>query len=126
MPHKTYASKDMIERQQRLEIFYSRLGDAPACASFAEAFELLGTTLIAVEDELSGLPFNPDFPLSDGRMYPPKSDAHREVPGRADLHRYRNKGHHTYFSEGGAILIVDLDANPLLDKPDVNGRSIKL
>ena len=34
--------------------------------------------------------------------------------------------HHTYFSESGAILIVDLTMIIVLDKPDINARSITL
>lgn len=92
----------------------------------AEAFELLSRTLIEVENEFSGIAFDPAFPRDDGRMYPPRDDAHRTVPGRDDLHRYRSQGHHTYFSEGGAILIVDLNKVVVLDKADHNARSITL
>jgi hypothetical protein len=59
-------------------------------------------------------------------MYPPRDDAHRSVPGRDDLHRYRSQGHNTYFSESGAILIVDLNKVVLLDKAGHNARSITL
>lgn len=59
-------------------------------------------------------------------MYPPQDDAHRSVPGRDDLHRYRSQGHNTYFSESGAILIVDLNKVVLLDKADHSARSITL
>ncbi|MGE4306258.1 MAG: hypothetical protein AB7E24_19790 [Novosphingobium sp.] len=110
----------------RLEEFCLRLLAAPACASKAEAFELLSRTLIEVENEFSGIAFDPAFPRDDGRMYPPRDDAHRTVPGRDDLHRYRSQGHHTYFSEGGAILIVDLNKVVVLDKADHNARSITL
>ena len=110
----------------RLEEFCLRLLGAPACASKAEAFELLSRTLIEVENEFSGIAFDPAFPRDDGRMYPPRDDAHRTVPGRDDLHRYRSQGHHTYFSEGGAILIVDLNKVVVLDKADHNARSITL
>ena len=112
--------------QDRLEEFCRRLLAASACASREEAFDLLRHTLIGVEDELSGIAFDPAFPRDDGRMYPPREDAHRTVPGRNDLHRYRSRQHHTYFSESGAILIVDLTPIIVLDKPDINARSITL
>jgi hypothetical protein len=125
MSKMTYVVFDM-EMHIRLEEFCRRLLAAPAWASKAEAFELLSRTLIEVENELSGIAFDPSFPRDDGRMYPPRDDAHRTVPGRDDLHRYRSQGHHTYFSESGAILIVDLDKVVVLDKADHNARSITL
>lgn len=112
--------------QTRLEEFCCRLLAAPACTSKEEAFDLLSETLIDVENELSGIVFDPTFPRNDGRMYPPQADAHRTVPGRNDLHRYRSRQHNTYLSESGAILIVDLARITVLDKPDINARSIVL
>lgn len=112
--------------EDRLAEFCTRLMAAPACTSKEEAFTLLTQILIAVEDELSGITFDPSYPRDDGRMYPPREDAHREVPGREDLHRYRSKRHSTFFSDGGAILVVDLDKTVVLDKPDINARSITL
>lgn len=125
MSKVTYAVFNM-NLHGRLEEFCLRLSAAPACASKAEAFELLGQTLIEVENEFSGIAFDPSFPRDDGRMYPPRDDAHRAVPGRDDLHRYRSQGHNTYFSESGAILIVDLNMVVVLDKADLNARSITL
>jgi hypothetical protein len=121
----TYVGFNM-NLHDRLEEFCLRLLAAPACASKVEAFELLSRTLIEVENEFSGIAFDPAFPRDDGRMYPPRDDAHRAVPGRDDLHRYRSQGHNTYFSESGAILIVDLNKVVLLDKADHNARSITL
>ena len=112
--------------EERLDEFCQRLLAAPACASREEAFDLLSQTLIDVENELSGIAFDPAFPRDDGRMYPPQQDAHRTVAGRGDLHRYRSRQHNTYFSESGAILIVDLALIVILDKPDTNARSITL
>jgi len=121
----TYVGFNM-NQHDRLEEFCLRLLAAPACASRAEAFDLLSRILIEVENEFSGIAFDPAFPRDDGRMYPPRDDAHRAVPGRDDLHRYRSQGHNTYFSESGAILIVDLNKVVLLDKADHNARSITL
>lgn len=125
MSKATYVVFNM-DMRDRLKEFCLRLLAAPACASKAEAFELLSLTLIEVENEFSGIAFDPAFPRDDGRMYPPRDDAHRSVPGRDDLHRYRSQGHNTYFSESGAILIVDLNKVVLLDKAGHNARSITL
>ena len=122
---KTYVEINM-DRKERLSHFIARMLDAAACGSFEEAFDLLTATLLAVEDELSGITFDASYPRDDGRMYPPKGDARRLVPGRPDLQRFRSVGHNTYFSDTGAILIADLSGDVLLDKPDSNHRRIIL
>jgi len=111
---------------ERFDEFLRRMLAAPGCSSFAAAFDLLAQTLNQVEDELSGKPYDPTYPRDDRRMYPPKDDAYRPILGRQDLRRYRSRQHNTYFSDSGAILIVDLQMNVVLDKPDLNARSIKL
>lgn len=125
MSKNAYVTFDMLIHE-RLEEFCRRLLDAPACSSMDEAFKLLADIMIAVEDEFSGIAFDPDYPRDDGRMYPPKEDAHRRVQGRPELQRFRSRQHNTYFSEGGAILIVDLRKHVILTKPDQNARSISL
>ena len=116
----------MLTIHERLEEFLTRMRAAPCCGSFDAAFALLSETLNAVEDELSGIPFDPERSRFDGRMYPPQEDARRTVLGREDLRRYRSKQHSTYFSMEGAILIVGPRGEIVLDKPDLNARSIKL
>lgn len=110
----------------RFDQFLKQLGRSLGCSSFEAAFELLSRTLNQVEDDLSGVPYDPTHPRNDGRMYPPDDDAYRAVPGRADLHRYRSRQHNTYFSDSGALLIIDLKGHIVLDKPDLEMRSIKL
>lgn len=115
-----------IDRRDRLAEFIHRMEAAPPCSSKADAFDQLSMTLIAVENEVSGIPFDPNFPLDDGRMYPPRADASRTVPGRADLERFRSAKHNTYFSEDEAILIVDLEKRVILDKADSQARRVIL
>lgn len=122
----TYVYYDMTSIHERFGEFVRQLDAAPACGTLADAFALLADTLNAVEDALSGIPFDPTNPHHDGRMYPPQADAYRPVAGRSDIHRYRNRQHNSYFSDDGAILIVDIRGNIVLDKSDLNGRSITL
>jgi len=88
----------------------------------AEAFTLLSQTLNAVEDQFSGVPFNPEKWETDGRLYPPKDDARIKCPECPSLGKYRNKGHYNFIGFNGSIRIETLEAKVLLDKPGRDGR----
>lgn len=94
-----------LKRAERLAIFVSRLMAAPCADSAEEAYVLLSNTLNAVEDEHSGVPYDSDQWASDGRMYPPQSDSIRDIEGRPELTRYRNRAHNTIIGQNGAIRI---------------------
>ncbi len=59
--------------RERLTLFLERLHAQEPAADHDAAMALIATTLLAVEDEFSGVPYNPDEPGGDGRMYPPKA-----------------------------------------------------
>ena len=109
-----------MTKAERLRIFIERLMAAPKVATPEEAFDLMASTLNAVEDELTGIPFAPDQWRSDGRMYPPQSDAERDIPELPGWRRYRNKGHNTLIGPMGQIEINDLDGNCLIRKSGLN------
>jgi len=113
-----------VRREQRLREFIRRLRDAPAASSFEEARRLLEKTLNDVEDEMSGVPFDPARWESDGRMYPPQDDSERSVPGRPAVRRYRSRRHNTFIGTNGALEIRTIDDEILLSKAGVDGRSI--
>lgn len=117
-----------LSRGERLAKFLSRLRVAQPVATHDAAFDLLSRTLNEVEDEYSGVPFDPSQHLSDGRMYPPESDARRQVPDRPDLVRYRSRGHDTYIAANGAIRIQTCK-DPItvcLNKPGADGQLLEL
>ena len=110
---------------QRLALFIATMKQLPLAATFAERRHQAATTLNDIEDEHSGVRFDPDTWLTDGRMYPPADDAIREVTGRADLKRLRSKDHNTYIGENGSIRIEVVTTREIvLDLPGRDGRKV--
>ena len=97
---------EMKSKAERLTIFIARLEACPAFTSQQEAMEGLASTLNGVEDEFSGVPFDPEAWESDGRMYPPQEDSARPDPLREGVTVYRSRGHSTFIGANGAVEIV--------------------
>lgn len=118
----------LLPRRQRLILFFQTLNDAPAATTMEDAYDLLCDCLNQIEDAHSGVDYNPDHFQDDGRLYPPLADARRQVPGRPDLLRYRSRGHNTYVSADGAILIQTTDKPPqeILRKAGASGQNVEL
>jgi hypothetical protein len=112
----------MLSKAKRLLMFLQRLEAAPPANSADEALALLGLTLNTVEDEHSGIEFNPTPWKDDGRMYPPQEDNRRAVPDRPSLRRYRSAKHNTFIGTNGSIRIETVDGETLLDKRSEDGR----
>jgi hypothetical protein len=116
----------MISRRDRLVEFMRRLAAlTPSCCADC-AFETIRDTLNSVEDELSGVPYNPCHPRHDGRLYPAKPNARCRTPGRPDLRRYRFRAHRLYIAASGAILIAHRELGPIFSKPGDDGALIVL
>lgn len=106
-----------LSKAERFAEFLRRLAAAPPAGTGEEALELLMSTLNAVEDAHSGVPFDPRNWRADGRMYPPEPDSARPVPGRPDLIRYRSRAHNTVIGADGSIEFLTLRGESLLRKP---------
>lgn len=113
-------------KPQRLSEFYRRLEEAAPVDSRAAALDLLSTTLNVVEDELSGVPYDPDNWQNDQRLYPPRPDSARDVESRPDLTRYRSRGHNTFIRTNGAIEIRTIDGIVQFTKLGLDGRGVEL
>lgn len=83
------------------------------------------TTLNEVEDELTGIPYNPESWMTDGRLYPPMDDNLYQVPGKPSMKRFRTKGHNIFISETGAIHIEKVrDGKVVFQHPDATGKGV--
>jgi hypothetical protein len=109
-------------KAKRLQIFLERLEAAPLATSADEAFNLLSQVLNNVEDELSGVTFDPDRWRTDGRMYPPQEDSRVKYPDHPSVRKYRSKGHYDFIGSNGSIRIETLESEILIDKPGHDGR----
>ena len=113
-----------MDIKARLQLFYVRLGAAPAANTHDEAFALIAAILNAVEDEHSGLPNKPSRER-DGRMYPPQMDSVREVKGSPGVLRYRNSNHNTFIASNGAIEVQQIKPKEVqFTKAGANGKGV--
>lgn len=112
-------------KKDRLAEFLRRLDSAARTTSFDEAYEQLCVLLNAVEDEMTGIPHNPDRWQTDGRMYPPQLDNLRAVPGLPLVSRLRSLRHNTFIGANGSVEIRELPGDTiLLSKPGRDGRGV--
>jgi hypothetical protein len=77
-----------------------------------------------VEDELTGIPYDPDSWREDGRIYPPQRDNMRQVPGHPHVARFRSRKHSTYVGMNGSLEIVSLGGTVQIRKPGADGRHV--
>ena len=113
-------------KQDRLAEIYRLLKGSPPASSAAEALTLLTQVMNRVEDERSGVPFDPANWQNDGRLYPPQPDSARAVDARPDLTRYRSKRHNTFVRSNGALEIHSLDGTVEFSKMGADGKGIDL
>lgn len=111
----------------RLKVFFERLSMSRPANSHEEAFDLLGTVLIEIEDEMTNIPFNPAIWQTDGRMYPPQPDSIRHVPNNPGVKRYRSAGHNAYIGNNGSIEITAITSEGeelLFSKAGSDGKGV--
>jgi hypothetical protein len=116
-------------KAERMNEFRARLDRAPSVATAEEAVALVNNMLDQVEDELSGIPYDPAAApqLATGRMYGPHASFASFWKDRPDITRYAHARHDTFIQDNGAILIrLRRPLTILLSKPGADGREIDL
>ncbi len=111
-------------KRERLREVFRRLAALPPARSFREAWKQLTEMMNTVEDELSGIPYNPKLWRTDGRLYPPQRDMERSVKGKRGLRVFRSVSHRTYITRSGAIEIRTLDGTPEFQKSGADGKGV--
>lgn len=114
-----------LPRSFRLQAFLERLVSAAPASSHDEARSLLANILNAVEDEYSGVPFNPANWAADGRLYPPQDDRASDDDDIPGVVVYRSRAHTTLIGPNGAIEIQRLDGTVELSKPGADGNGVR-
>jgi hypothetical protein len=119
-----------VTKGERLAEFLDRLRRAPPASSAEGALELVNEILNAVEDELSGIPYDPDAAqqrVTDGRMYGPHAAFASPWRDRQDVTRYAHARHDTFLQDDGAILIrLRRSGTVLLSKHSSEGSEVVL
>jgi hypothetical protein len=109
----------------RLEEFFRRLQRTAPFGSFDEASGTLAALLNQVEDELSGVPYDPESWRADGRMYPPQEDNRFVVQGFPGVIRMRTKAHNIFVAGNGAIEIQTVRGKIVVfSKPGSDGKEV--
>jgi hypothetical protein len=115
----------MAPKRVRFAEFIRRLQGLPPASGHDQARRQIADTLNNVEDELSGVPFDPAHWRTDGRMYPVEDDSAADVDGYPDVTAYRSRGHETFISKNGAFEIRDFrNGEIVIEKPGSDGKGI--
>ena len=114
------------EKSERLREIMRRLRNAAPFADGDVARMTLEETMRAVEDELSGIPENPDSAtakVADGRMYPP--DDRFEISSGSPLVRtFKQLRHRTSIGANGSMRIKRSDGDIDIDLAGADGKTI--
>ena len=113
-----------MDRSQRFALFLAALKEAPTAHDRASARTLLANTLNRIEEAHSGVPYDPEKWMTDGRMYPPRDDLEQPCP-LAGAVLFHSLGHAIWFAANGAIRIEGRRGSNKgrvdLDKPGADG-----
>lgn len=111
-------------KRERLQLIQARLEKAPCASTHDEAFGMLTNIVNEVEDEHSGVPYDPNAWIADGRIYPPQLDSKKTCDVKF-ARRYRTKGHHVFIGDYGAIAFQNVITQQIeFSKPGCDGQEL--
>lgn len=114
-----------VPKRERLDLILRALRIASPFSTGQEVRTKLEQIMRSIENELSGVPENPNAASSppDGRMYPPSDDY--EIPsGSPHIRTFKQLRHRTLFGDNGAIKITRPDGSAEIDLPGADGRFV--
>jgi hypothetical protein len=112
-------------RQIRFAEFIRRLESMPLATSGEQVRKMIDATLNRVEDELSGVPYNPSQYKTDGRFYPVQDDNVEDYPGVPGVKLLRSRKHFTHIRDNGAFEIVDANTGiVVIEKLGSDGKGV--
>lgn len=113
----------VVPKRDRLQEIYRRLAAAPVARSFAEMRSQLDGILNEVEDQLTGIPYEPDGWPTDGRLYPVQDDNVFAVADHPRVLLLRARRNHIYIGDNGSIEIKNAASGTVeFTKPGADGR----
>ena len=113
-----------VPKTHRLQEVYRRLAEAPVARTFAEMRRQLDDVLNAVEDQLSGVPYDPRRWVTDGRLYPVQDDRVFDVEGHPCVMLLRARRMPIYIGDNGSIEIQNASGAVEFSKPGADGRGV--
>jgi hypothetical protein len=113
-----------VPKEERLREVYRRLAAAPAARTFAEMRRQLDDVLNTVEDELTGVPYDPRRWATDGRLYPVQEDNVFDVKGHPRVSLLRARKAAIYIGDNGSIEIRDASGRMECSKPGADGLAV--
>lgn len=115
----------VLPRAERFGLFVARLSAGAANANREAAKRFIDDTLNAVEDEHSGVPYNPATWRTDGRFYPVQDDNAEALESHPDVFVYTSRKHETFIRENGAFEIREHKTGlVVVALPGADGRGV--
>lgn len=112
-------------KAERLKAILIQLEVAGPFSDGVSARDALAEIMERVEDQMSGVPSNPNSVTAptDGRMYPP-DDRFEISSGSSNVRTFKHVRHRTSIGKNGAVMITLPSGEILFNKPGLNGKTI--
>jgi hypothetical protein len=113
-----------VPKRYRLQEIYRRLTQVPAAGTFDEMRAQLADVINAVEDQLTGIPYDPANWRNDERIYPVYDDNVFDVAGHPRVTLLRAKKNLVYIGDNGSAEIRNASGDVAFRKPGRDGLGV--